>query len=60
MHVAKGHNRVVYSSYKGDCRENVRRCPVFFETQLIGAYGAQWVPWSFEVRVCFRIIMSFI
>ena len=38
----------------------VRRCPLFFETQLIGAYGAQWVPWSFEVSVCFRIIMSFI
>ena len=39
---------------------NLRRCPLFFETQLIGAYGAQWVPWSFEGRVCFRIIMSFI
>ena len=38
----------------------VRKCPLIFGTQLIGAYGTQWVPWSFEVRVCFRIIMSFI
>ena len=38
----------------------LRRCPLIFGTQLIGAYGTQWVPYSFEVWVCSRIIMSLI
>ena len=45
---------------KVDESHTLRRWPLFSATQLIGAYGTQWVPWSFEVRVCFRIIMSFI
>ena len=31
---------------------------ILMQTQLIGAYGTQWVPCSFEVWVCYRIIMS--
>ena len=42
------------------CGHSKRRWLEILETQFIGAYGTQWVPWSFEVRVCFRIIMSFI
>ena len=49
------------SIYK--CRINankLRRWCFFANTQLIGAYGTQWVPCSFEVWVCSRIIMSLI
>ena len=38
----------------------VRRWCFLTKTQLIGAYGTQWVPCSFEVWVCSRIIMSLI
>ena len=39
---------------------SLRTWCIFTNTQLIGAYGTQWVPCSFEVWVCSRIIMSLI
>ena len=36
------------------CFHPKRRYPIFTKTQLIGAYGTQWVPCSFEVWCCYK------